>query len=178
MATFLDVTLLQGLSDIFLFILVLAIVFGVLEMSFLKDKKGINILLSFLFAFFVYFTGPTRELVAYLVPWFAVIAVVIFLLLFMFMALGMDISEVDKLMGLKVTAMVVGIILIVFGAGAALGGSGEPELDQNGMPIEQPAKENTMASTVVAVFTHPKFLGVAFLLLLGSFTITYLSSQS
>ena len=84
MATFLDIGILENFSIVFVFLLIFTIVYAILEYSspFGKGKKGLHGIISLAVAFLIIISKPAVLLVTYLTPWFIVLFMFIFFMLF------------------------------------------------------------------------------------------------
>ena len=107
MATFLDLTLFEHFSAIFMFLLVFVVTYGFLQVSNLfKDiegKKGIYAIIAIAVAFLATMSKAVFMVIGALTPWFTV------LIIFMFLMIG---------------SMVLAIMLPLFTATANLTGGG------------------------------------------------------
>lgn len=94
MATFLDISLVNFLGPVFMFLLVFAIFFGILGLTrFLKGvpgEKGLYAIISLVVSLFVVIATDISNLLSTLAPWFAALIVFIF---FVFVILKMFVGE-------------------------------------------------------------------------------------
>lgn len=94
MATFLDISLVNFLGPVFMFLLVFAIFFGILGLTrFLKDvpgERGLYAIISLVVSLFVVIATDISTLLSTLAPWFAALIVFIF---FIFIILKMFVGE-------------------------------------------------------------------------------------
>ena len=86
MATPLDMSLLQSFSGLFLFIMVYAIVYAILGLTKVlgEDKKTINAVVALCFALFVSFSSKPNQIITTMIPW---VAMVIVLIMFLMLAM-------------------------------------------------------------------------------------------
>lgn len=86
MATFLDLSIFQHFSGIFVFLIVFAVVYGfLLVTNILKDKggaKGLYAIIAFAFAFLAIISQDTLSIVSSMTPWFTVLIIFLFLIFF------------------------------------------------------------------------------------------------
>ena len=129
MATFLNLAFLGDVSIIFVFLFIYAIVFGLLEMGkpFKGENKGLHALIALGIAIMAVTFGPVVSLIRFLIPWFLVMALVIFFILFGFRIFAGDKDVSDWVMRPKSPArnwiIIVTVIIMIFGLGQAFGQS-------------------------------------------------------
>lgn len=125
MATFLDVGLMKYMSRIFTFLLVFAIIYGLLEhKKVLGDNKGIHAIIAFVIGAFAIITPAANSLIEFFTPWFFMIIVISFLLLltlFMFGETEQHISKVFQEKELVWYVVIAVIIILLFGFGSVFG---------------------------------------------------------
>lgn len=202
MATFLDIGILRNFSVIFTWLLMYVAIYGFLEVinPFGKDKKNFHALVALAISFLGILSKSARYFVEFITPWFLVLILVLFFIIFIVRMFGLGEGDMVKVIkdSITYTWLLVIIVLIVF---IAIGSTfGQRTLEATtGTPPSQPAPPigpeagqtlqavqpgtgstatpNNYAQNVVASFFHPKVLGMLFILLLGTFTIYFLSRQ-
>ncbi|RMF55236.1 hypothetical protein D6745_02785 [Candidatus Woesearchaeota archaeon] len=183
MATFLDVTILGGFSLIFPFLLVFVALYAVLinTKPFGGEKKGIYALISFCIAVLVLFSKTAIALVETMIPWFVVFFIVILLTMMAFTFLGA--KESDMISALKshgtlknwLVTIAIAIVIISF---AQVLGQPLLEKGKGGGTVESPqgpTSTGSFSENLGNTLFHPKVLGFAFIILLSTFTIFFLS---
>lgn len=89
MASVLDVGILDYFSPVWIFLLVAAVMFGVLEVTNLFGKnRGLNGLVAFLMGLLFILTDPLRQFLNILTPWFVVLIVFTMCIVLIFLFLG------------------------------------------------------------------------------------------
>jgi hypothetical protein len=198
MATFLDLTLIEGFSRVFIFFIVWVIAYGALEtVEIFGEQSSLNALLAFATALLSVFSTRAVTFIEFVVPWFSVLAVGMFFFLLALMATGHDMDAIKETANkpLYGTALFLAVLIGIFGLSAALNapdqvspppvqdgvnatgyeGNALGGANQNVPPVPQ-QEEETFADTLVYTFTHPKVLGTMFLLVMGALTIATLAS--
>ena len=94
MATILDIGLLKGFSDIFVWILVFVIVYGALEVTNLLKNKGLHALLAFAITAVIVITGGGSNLIVAMVPWVVVIAAFFLFLMMLGQFVGLSAKQI------------------------------------------------------------------------------------
>ena len=164
MATFLDVTVLENFSVIFVFIFVWLVVYAILlYTNVLGQNQLINILLGLMIAFFVIISPLATLIVKQIAPVFAVVLVFIVIIS---VASGMfGKVDVDSLPGLKGVVIVILVIALIVGSLAIV--------REN---IEVPERGEDFGKVSTVIF-HPNFLGMILILAIAVFTIGLLASK-
>jgi hypothetical protein len=199
MATPLDMSLLQSFSGLFLFIMVYAVVYAVLGLTKVlgEDKKTINAIVALCFAIFISFSAKPNQIISTMIPWVAmVIVLIMFLLLamrFMFGAKEGDDVLISVLgggakssAGWWVFVAIMGIFLV------ALSSSVGPEVTPGSNTTtttttttsDSTTVDTTAGSTetgnwqtnVLNTIYHPKVLGMLLILAIALAAIKMLST--
>lgn len=151
MATFLDATLLSNFSIIFTFILVYVIVYGTLEFGKPfgliggneKSARGLHALIALTMSFFVSFYEPVILLIGFAVPWFFMLGLFAFLILFVLKMFTGDKVDFSRAVSGRETTLwwvvvVIAIVILIFGLGQVFGqqsleagGGGTPVANSN-----------------------------------------------
>lgn len=113
MATILDVGLLKGFSDIFVWLLVFVIVYGVLEVTNLLKNKGLHALLAFAITAVIVITGGGANLVTAMVPWVVVMAALVLFLLMLGQFAGLSATQIVSNFGGRGITWYLAIPLLV-----------------------------------------------------------------
>lgn len=128
MATFLDMTFFGNFSIIFTFLFVYVLIYGIAEMSspFGKDKKSLNALMALAIAIMLVVSPTMVRLVQFIIPWFFIIALVLFFVLFalrIFSGDKFDFSGAVKDKRVYTWIIVLVVVIMIFGLGSAFGQS-------------------------------------------------------
>ncbi len=166
MASILDIGLFEHFGPLFVFLLVFVFVYGILlKAQPFGDQKSLYGVAALACAFLVLFVPNLTAFVTIAAPFFVVFAILLFLFLFGFMAIGHGENMLDYIKGDKVInwgVFVIAIFIVmfvfsqVFGEDIADRGSGEGE---------------DLDSSIRDVIFHPKVLGVFFVLVISAFAV-------
>ncbi|HLC32441.1 MAG TPA: hypothetical protein VJJ82_01305 [Candidatus Nanoarchaeia archaeon] len=180
MATPLDITVLQQFSGIFPFLLILVLVYVVLsQMEWFKDKTSIAAIIAVLVALMSLLSPVVTKSVSLMAPWFVLFIIFIVLLMLGYMTIGIkkdvivDFVQKDTLS----SALWIFAIIAIIGIGSIASvwtdeTGGLEKLQGKNLTAQV---ESGNADRFQAIF-HPKVLGVALVLLVGFFTIKYMTS--
>ncbi|MGV8150619.1 MAG: hypothetical protein ACP5NV_02725 [Candidatus Woesearchaeota archaeon] len=189
MATFLDVSILGNFVTIFTFLLVFVIVFGMLELfkAFGEGHKGLHSIIAIAIAFIVIFSKGVVSVIQTFTPWFTILILVIFFILFavrMFGATDKDIRD-ELLKDSTVTTWIIifTVVILLFSLGS---GFGQDSLDRTTTPGQSVASVNeTVSGTSTATSSfnqnlyntlfHPKVLGMLLVMLLAVMAMLFLT---
>src|SRR3989338_6282553 len=175
MATVLDLGLLKGFTDIFVWILVFVIVYGALEVTNLLKNKGLHALFAFAMTAVVVLTGGGTNLITALLPWVVVMAALVLFVLMLGQFAGLDTKQIIANFGGKgITWYLIiplFIILVVAwtqgpGPGAATNGA-TGEL----IPIDEVDEMVQEQRPFIGVLTDPKVLGLVLILAIAAMTL-------
>ena len=164
MATFLDVTVLENFSVIFVFLL--AWIGGYAMLLYTKvlgPNQLVNIILSFLFGIFVIISPLATTIFKTLAP---IAAVVMLMVVIVYSASGMF-GEVhpESIQGLKWIVFVILTVALIVGTASIV---------RQEITVPETGKDFSKISTVVF---HPKFLGVVLIMLIAVFTVGLLATR-
>jgi len=164
MATFLDVTVLENFSVIFVFLLVA--IGGYAILTYLKpfgSNQMISILLSLITAFFVIISPLATLVVKSIAP---VIAVVLVFVAIISIASGMFGNvQVESLNSLKWVVLVILIIGLIVGSLSII---------RENIDVPERGEDFGKISTIIF---HPNFLGMVLIFMIAIFTIGLLASK-
>jgi len=204
MATFMDVSLFSYFGPIFLFLMVFVIVYAFLTVSKIFDKvdgkNGLYAIIALGTAFFILMFKPAMTVIAVMIPWFTVLIILIFLILFVLKMFNQDDELGKAIIGQKAvywTFLTIVIIIVVSSLSTTFGQSllTKQVGDTETMPVDDAiitAASNTTISTgtattatpsfgdnVLMTLVNPKVLGLILMMLIGLFTIILMAdSQS
>ena len=192
MADFLQaVGALEDFSAIFIFILVLAVLYGLLQYTkIFGGSKPLHAVIAFVIALLFLFSQNAGEVVKIITPWFVLLfAFILFLMVGIKMFGATKEVDIDFLTMINqhsnVSYWILAIALvIVVGAIATVYSQPGEVLAERGEagPVADASSAQGEAGSVglggfFGTITHPKVLGVIVILLIGSFTIRYMTRQ-
>tara|TARA_Y100000310_G_C20698725_1_gene827719 strand:- start:3262 stop:3828 length:567 start_codon:yes stop_codon:yes gene_type:complete len=186
MATLIDVGILEPFGVIFPMIFVWALVFAFLQKTeFFKKSIAIDAVIAFAISFMVLLSKTVVDILNFIIPWFTVAIIFFVLLLLIFMVFGAKESDIlayvknDKGVGWVIIG--ISLIIIFAGFGNVLG---QDLLVQGGsVPVEGTISDGSTVTgnfqnNAVAIFTHPKVLGLVVLFAIAVFAIGLLSGAA
>lgn len=199
MARFLDLELFSFFGSVFTFILVWIIVFALLEKTKAlgDEKKGLNGLVAIAVAVLVLASKFALGFINFIVPWFLILVVVVFLIIFVFRVFGIPDSEfIASGKKAKMWIITIAVIILLFGLGnvfgqsalekgetsttdsgtTSSGGSTESSDNDNGVSAESTDTGNFTKNLYNTLF-HPKVLGFLFLLIIGILALLFLTER-
>jgi cation transport ATPase len=175
---------------VFIFLLVFAIVFGVLSYTNpMKDeKKGLYAIIAFVLAILVSISSSAVVFIKTMTTWFFVLALFIFLIIFVFGLFGLKESNWQTLVkdpNVHTWVIILAIVIVLFSLGAAFGqkllekGAGPDGTDtgtgDNTAGSSGGIQKGSFADNVLQTFMNPKILGLLVVFLIGVFTIIFLT---
>ena len=196
MATFLDVSILGHFTSIFTFLLVFVIVFGLLSMfkMFGEGHTGLYSIIALCIGFLVIFSSGVVTVLQTFLPWFTMLIIIVFLLIFASRMFGL--SEGDVKAGFysnpsfMTWILIFSAFILLFSLGA---GFGQQTLEQ-GQGVNLSSSQaavtttNTTAqpgSTATLSFSqnlyntlyNPKVLGMILILLIVILAMLFLTTK-
>lgn len=152
MATFLDVSVLQHFSTLFVFLLVFVVVYGFLLMSKIFAKgneeiagsRGLYAIIALTAAFFVSVSGGAAAVVSTMTPWFGVFIIFLFLIFFAFKMFGVDETQFQNVVKMKEvywSILVVAILIVIASFSSSFG---QNLLNDNSEIVTNPGAPNTV----------------------------------
>ena len=175
MASVLDLGLLKGFVDIFVWILVFLIVYGGLEITNLLKNRGLHALFAFVLTAVIVLTGGGTNIIVAMAPWVTVIAAVIFFILLLAGFAGVEKDKILSPFGGNGVVWYIFIPMIIIMVIAWTQGTPEKVvLDDQGHPV---ASELTVKSQrpFVGVLTDPKVLGFILIMAIGAMTLVMMA---
>src|SRR3989338_756258 len=193
MATILDLSLLEGISFIFPWLLVFAFVFAILQKTkVIGENKSINGLIAVVAAFTILLSKAAIAILNFVIPWFAVAIIFFILLVLLYMIFGhtdksiFEYVKEDK--GIGWALFVVGLLIVIAGFGSVFGQQltslSFPDDEQ--VTIDEQIGEITVTrgvgtpshkQNVIATLFHPKILGFIVIFIIAIFTVSLLSQS-
>jgi hypothetical protein len=183
--------LLGQFSFIFIFLLVFSILFGLLSyVNPMKDeKRGIYAIISFVIAVLVAISSSAVTFIRTMTVWFFVLALFVFLMLFVFGMFGLKESNWQKIIGdsnVYTWIIIIAIVIVLFSLGSAFGqrllekGSGTDTGTGTGTGTVEPtptttAQEGSFADNAIKTIINPKVLGLILVFAISLFMILFLT---
>jgi uncharacterized membrane protein HdeD (DUF308 family) len=126
MATPLDTGLLNFLLPVFIFVLIYAILFGVLKKSeIFGDNNSTNAIIAAVVALLFAITPGAMDFVSIIAPWFMVMLIIIFVFMLLFMFMGVKLETFTQIASseasIRWTIIIIGIIVIIIGLTSVFG---------------------------------------------------------
>lgn len=199
MATFLDISILGHFITIFTFLLVFVIVYGMLELFkiFGDGHKGIHAIIALAIGFIVIFSKGVVAVIQTFTPWFTILILVIFFILFavrMFGATDKDIRN-ELTSGSTITTWIIifTVVILLFSLGS---GFGQESLER-GLSTQNTNTQGTITNNANITLTsggntsssnfnqnlyntlfNPKVLGLILVMLLAVMAMLFLTGSS
>jgi len=193
MADFLQaVGALEDFSPIFIFVLVLAVLYGLLQYTkLLGGSKALHALIAFVIALIFLFSQNAGEVIKIITPWFVLLfALILFLLVGIKMFGATKDAEIDlfamfdKHSNISYWILAVTLVIVLGAIATVYSQPGEvlAERGDAGPVADAGSARGDTGSVGLGGFfgtiTHPKVLGLIVILLIGSFTIRYMAQQN
>ena len=187
MATVLDLTLLEGFSSIFSFLLIFTIIYALLVYTkFLGENKSLHAIIALSVSVIMLFAPRALEAVKLMVPWFMLFIMAGVFVLLVYKLFGAPDSSIEWTIrnygGLKWGIFIVSIIIIAGSLGyvysqPAPGSSPQEGGNSTILTAYQGDVGSTGEEALMATIFHPKVLGLVVTLLIAVFTISLLSQS-
>ncbi len=184
MATFLDLGLLKNFAAVFAFLLVFAVVYGLLGFSkMFGEKKGLYGIIALAAAILTVFSPVALGIITNMAPWFTVLFIFLIFLLIAYQLFGItntDISETIKASaGIKWAIFIVGFLIVVYAASAAFGPGllSAPPSGQLAANATSSGGSPDFNQNVKMTIFHPKIVGMLFILLVATAAIGLLGGK-
>ena len=188
MAVFLDVSIIKNFSAVFTFILVFVIMYGLMQsLKLLGDNKnGPHALIAVVVAFLVSMSSGVTTVLQTFTPWFTILIIIIFFILFAVRMFGVDTATITKAFAnnssILVWILIFTAVILLFAFGA---GFGQTTLDegQKGGNTTSIATGTTTVPTDTGSFSqnlyntlyHPKVLGLILIMLIVVIAMMFLT---
>ena len=168
MATVLDLGLLEQFSDIFAWILIFAVLYGVLQITDIFKSRGINALVAISATILLGLTSGTSDVIAGLLPWFVITAIFMAFLLVMIGFLGINLAETPLGGGAGFwwvfVPLIIGIII-------ALVTGGQFDRDEG-----EEGSDTSAGKGVINIITSPKVLGFILIMAISAITVAIMAT--
>ncbi len=184
MATLLDLALFEFFEPLFIFVLIYAILYGVLSKinMFGEDSSSFNALISFGVSFLFILSPSLREVISIALPWYALLFVVLGFILMFFLFLGVEDDTIKSLFSSKKYGFVIFITIVIFiiiFVSSLMAVYGDDLRDMSGTDYSEDDIEEipdeAYADNIVLTLVHPKVLGTLFLLVFSGAVVFLLS---
>src|SRR3989339_641961 len=118
MATFLDLSVLSGISVIFTFLFIFAVIFAILQKTKpIGDITGINALIAVVVGILAILSKDVIAIVDYMVPWFILLLIFVVLVLTVYKMMGAEDKNFSNLIrtdkGVQWLILALSIIIII-----------------------------------------------------------------
>jgi len=174
MATFLDVLFLENFSPVFVFLLVFAVLYAILQATkVLGENKGLSSLIAIVISFLIMMSPDIVKIITSMLPSFFLVILFILLVLILFRFLGMSESTISGSMqkwGPLHTTLIVVVAIIFAITLAGVYGSKLLSLTAGGNATNASGYGENIAETVF----HPKVLGLLVIFIIAIFAIVLL----
>ncbi|MBI2144902.1 hypothetical protein HYU18_01125 [Candidatus Woesearchaeota archaeon] len=174
MASILDLGLLKGFSDIFVWILVFIIVYGALEVTNLLKNRGLHALFAFVVTAVIVLTGGGTNIIAAMAPWVVVIAAFMFFLLLLGQFAGLEQKQIVSVFGTGWTWVLAIPLLIILIVAWTQGPESEVVVDPvtgEEIAVDTPREQRPF----LGILTDPKVLGLILIMAIGAMTLTMMA---
>lgn len=185
-ASIIDLSIMQGMSAIFLIIMVFIMIYALLQKTkVLGGNSALDATIAIAVSFMMIISGTVMEIISNMTP---ILVLCLFLVMFFLMAtrfLGIEESSIVAMLGGQNAAwwlIIAGILIFLGAAGQVVGpllagGGGEGTADSI-----QPGETGDVGTgdyqqDLRNTLFHPTFLGMIVLLLIGSFTIRHMVTR-
>lgn len=193
MATVFDASILQHFTLIFSMILVIAIVYGILQLSnAFHGSKGLHVLIATLMGLLMILVPDITAVLGIMVPWFTLLFIFITMLLLVYRIFGASddmmssvIQDRSLIWVIIIVAVVIALVSFSTVYGQRLLESGTP-VSEGGIMEGMPAPASgtiggtgtpNFANNLSATFFHPKVLGAMFMLIIATLTMAILAME-
>ena len=188
MATILDTGLLDKFSFLFSMLLIVVLIYGILEYTkIFGDRQGLHIFIAFLIGVTLLLVPSVNQVISTITPWFVLMFIFILLMLIAYKMLGATDSDIKDAMitnkSIIYWIMIFSVIILLGGLGTVFFSGNQQSDGGTGVTIN--GTTTTVSGDVggrgsdalFATLFNPKVLGLIFVLLIGVFTITTLTSK-
>ena len=203
MATLLDAGLLENFGVVFIVLLVFLIVFGMMEYikPFGEAKRGLHGIIAVAIAFVFIISKLATRMVSFMVPWFMVLAIFVFFMLFIVRMFGAGEGDMKKLIkdsNVYIWLIVFGALILIFAISSAFGQSLlEKGTGTTATVTVTPTNATTGTDTGTGIIAgttstatpsfqtnllntlrHPKVIGLLFVFLVAVFALIFLTKPA
>jgi len=178
MATFLDISIIQNFSAIFTFILIFVIIYGLLESFkvFGDGKRGSHALIAVIIGFLVSMSSGVTAVIQTFTPWFTILIIVIFFILFGVRMFGVDSGTITKAFmnnkSILTWIIILSAVILLFSLGSGFGQTALDQGQKGGTAISNttgnvttPTDTGSFSQNLYNTLYHPKILGLILIML-------------
>lgn len=173
MATFLDATLLSGFSAIFAFLLVFAVIYGVLNATKIFGlTNGLAAIIAFSISFLTMFSPAAMQVIRVTTPWYAVLFFLVLMFLVAGFMLGGPENGIKGAFGDHYPVAVIWIIIlciIIF-----LAGLGQVFLSPDNAISSDSDDIVEQRPYFLDILLHPKIIGIGAVLAIAVLSIYFM----
>ncbi len=181
MASFLDLSLVNYFSNIFVILFVFAASYAILTFKApFGDNKGVNALLAATIALIFIFSQDAIQVVKDSVPWFIVMMIALMFITLVSSSIGAPMSP-SIMSNMSTYVLVIGIIIIVVNLGQRVGQNVGPYLSNETTNTDLiPATgtgdvgSGSYAQNFGATLFHPKVLALMLIIVISVFSVLWI----
>ncbi|MFH1455884.1 MAG: hypothetical protein ABIF40_02955 [archaeon] len=175
MASVLDLGLLNYLSPVFVFLLIFAATFAVLQKTkVFGGKSGLDSIISFALAMMFILSGDFVALITKATPMFMLFIVFIVFLVLIFLFVGVEENLIAKAFSDKLTIWIILIVLFLMFGYAITQVYGE-QIHQ--ITSGESNEESGVMQSVGDTLFHPRVLGFVFLLIVSAQAVRMIAGK-
>jgi len=171
MATVFDLGLLNQFSDIFAWILIFVVVYGILQVSDIFKSRGINALIAISATILLGITSNTTAAVVGLLPWFVIVGFFLVFLLLLGNFIGISTADILGRFGDQgaiwwiFVPLIIGLVVALIAGGQLSRSDVDPETG-----------EIAPGKTLINVFLEPKVLAMVIILSISAITVAIMTA--
>lgn len=189
MATFLDISLLGHVRVVFVFILVFCIIYAVLQMTkALGESKAISVWIALSMAIIFSLVSSSTSMLDIIVPSFVMLILFGFVISVAFVFMGGKLTDVPSIFGEGKNTM--GYWILIFTVIVFLAAIGKVFFDPTSSnaistntttssgsttTVSSSSVGTTGQDALMSTIFHPKVLGFIVIMLVGTFTVMYMT---
>jgi hypothetical protein len=181
MASFLDLSLLNYFSNIFVILFIFAASYAILTFRGpFGENKGVNALISATLALIFIFSQDAIEVIKETVPWFIVMLVILMLVLLVTSSIGATMDP-SIMKNMSVYILIIGIIILVINLSHRVGQNVGPYLSNettntNVFPATGTGDvgSESYAQNFGATLFHPKVLALMLIIVIAVFSVLWI----
>lgn len=190
MSSIINIGIIEGLSPLFIFLIIFAVVFGILSgTKLLGNNKSIHAIIALVIGFMVILSSKIMQVITIMIPWFIILVIFLILILIGMKTAGISdehIASAAQNPSVYWTIIIISLIIVVGSLATVFGqqelGVTSPNTTQ--LTFGEGSNNNNIGTdtddfehNVRATFYHPKVLGFILFILIGLMTITQLTKE-
>jgi len=170
MATVFDLGLLQQFSDVFAWILIFVVTYGILQVVDVFKNRGINALIAISMTILLGITGGTTSAIIGFLPWFVIVGFFLVFLVLLGNFIGIPTADILGKFGGQAaiwwifTPLIIGLVIALVAGGQLSRGEVDPETG-----------ELTAGKAVLNVLLEPKVLALIIILSISAITVAIMT---